>query len=241
VEEDVLERIKLVNGFIGTGDSLVSNDQAYDNIVKNQLGNVLIVKDIDTLNLVGKIISYRYKIVSLDGEVLNTGGSITGGKNKANNGLASLRNELMITKNLLAEKEQNITNIEKEIKEANEKIAMVDEQSLNINKELMILEEKLNTKQNSLHNEEKLYQQKQNEISGTNNVINKSLDKEIENILKTYYDKVKDKDLSEKELISNKKLKANLTSQIEEEEHSFKEFNTEYNKYQNNLKDIEVN
>ncbi len=241
VEEDVLERIKLVNGFIGTGDSLVSNDQAYDNIVKNQLGNVLIVKDIDTLNLVGKIISYRYKIVSLDGEVLNTGGSITGGKNKANNGLASLRNELMITKNLLAEKEQNITNIEKEIKEANEKIAMVDEQSLNINKELMILEEKLNTKQNSLHNEEKLYQQKQNEISGTNNVINKSLDKEIENILKTYYDKVKDKELSEKELISNKKLKANLTSQIEEEEHSFKEFNTEYNKYQNNLKDIEVN
>jgi len=240
VEADILARVKEIAGFIGTGDSLVTNDAIYDNIVKNQLGNVLVVKDIDALNLIGKIINYRYKIVSLDGEVLNTGGSITGGKNKANNGLASLRNELITTKNLLEERLLRINAVEKEIKTTNEEIAIVDDQSSKIGKDLMALEDKLLNKQNNLHSEEKLYDQKQNEINGTNNIINKSLDKEIESILKIYYDKVKDKDLVEKDLISDKKIKFNLTNQIEEEEHSFKEFNSEYNKYQNNLKDIEV-
>lgn len=241
IEEDILNRVKEINGFIGTGDSLVKNDSLYDNIIKNQLGNVLIVKNIDALNLIGKIINYRYKIVSLDGEILNTGGSITGGKNKVTSGITSLRNELINYQKELAIKTEKVAITEKEIKEINEEIRIVDEKSLGLEKEVAILEEKIIAKNSYFNSQEKLYNQKKNEIQGTNDIKNNSLDKEITKMLEIYYEKLKDKELTEKELLNTKKAKHNLVNDIEQEEHDYREFNSEFNKYQNSLKDIEVN
>ncbi|HOP65705.1 MAG TPA: AAA family ATPase [Bacilli bacterium] len=240
VDEEVLDRVKQVKGFIGTGDSLVKNDSIYDNIIKNQLGNVLVVEDIDALNLIGKIINYRYKIVSLDGEILNTGGSITGGKNKNTRGISSLKNELNTLTNELNNKIIKLEQIEHDIKTTNEEIAIIDEQSLTTSKEITMLEEKINAKNNYLTSEEKLYNNKKNELQGIKNIQNKSLDKEIDTILNKYYETIKEKELTEKELLNFKKEKHSLIEDIAKEEDAFKEYNSEYNKYQNNLKELEI-
>ena len=60
----------------------------------NQLGNVIVVEDIDTLNKVGKLINYKYKIVSLAGEVQYAGGAITGGSLKSTSGVLNQKYEL---------------------------------------------------------------------------------------------------------------------------------------------------
>lgn len=240
IEEDVINRISLINGFIGIGDSLVKYNMAYDAIIKNQLGNVIFVKDIDALNLIGKIINYRYKIVSLDGEILNTGGSVTGGKSKANTGISSLKNQLNSYQKELEILTSKIAEIESNIKITNEEIVLVDDKSLNISKEISILETQINTKKEYYNNQEKLFINKKNEIEGTENIQNNSLDKEIDKILATYYDKKKEKEITEKELLSIKKSKSEILDEIETEEHEYRKFNTEYNKYQNDLKTIEI-
>ncbi len=241
IEPEVIDRISQIDGFIGTGDSLVKYDNVYETIIKNQLGNVIVVRDIDVLNLIGKITSYRYKIVSLDGEILNPGGSITGGKNKNTNGISSLKRELNNYQkelNILIEK---LTGIEKEIKTTNEEIVIVDDKSLGLNKELTVLEEQISHKKDYYLSQEKLYNTKKSEIEGTKNVQNNSLDKKIDLLLENYYEKQKNKELTEKELTTLKKEKSGMSLEIEQEEYEYKKFNTEYNKYQNDLKNIEIN
>ena len=94
IDDDTLEKIKSHKSFIDIASNLVEFNTKYVNIISNQLGNVFIVKDRDAMNEIGKQINYRYKIVTLSGEILNAGGSVTGGSEKHGTGLISEKFEL---------------------------------------------------------------------------------------------------------------------------------------------------
>ena len=79
VDEMTMSLLDREDGFIGIASTLVDYDTKYKNIVENLLGNVIVVENIDAMNRIGKLIHYTYRVVSLDGEVLHTGGSVTGG------------------------------------------------------------------------------------------------------------------------------------------------------------------
>ena len=115
IQDDILNRISVVNGFVGVASDLVSYDKTYENVIKNQLGNVIIVKDIDALNLIGRIINYQYRIVSLDGEILNPGGSITGGSSASNHGKLEEKAILVDYKNKEAELNSSIETVKNDI------------------------------------------------------------------------------------------------------------------------------
>ena len=66
-------------GFISVASALVECDEKYKGIVKNLLGRILIAKDIDSANKIARAMNFRYRIVTLDGQVINAGGSFTGG------------------------------------------------------------------------------------------------------------------------------------------------------------------
>ena len=66
-------------GFISVASALVECDEQYKGIVKNLLGRILIAKDIDSANKIARAMNFRYRIVTLDGQVINAGGSFTGG------------------------------------------------------------------------------------------------------------------------------------------------------------------
>ena len=95
VDEETLRFISNMEGFIGVASTLINFDTKYSNVIKNQLGNVLVTNNIDSANAISKKINYRYKIVTLDGEVLNVGGSITGGNLKQNRNIISDKYELL--------------------------------------------------------------------------------------------------------------------------------------------------
>lgn len=82
VSSDIINDIKNINGYIGVLSDLVRYDKKYKNIVENRLGQVIVVDNERTLNIIGKLINYKYVVVSLDGEILHVGGSITGGTSK---------------------------------------------------------------------------------------------------------------------------------------------------------------
>lgn len=65
-------------GFIGFGSELVQYDPKYSNIVGSLLGNVVIAETLEQANRIAARFSYRFRVVTLEGDVVNAGGSMTG-------------------------------------------------------------------------------------------------------------------------------------------------------------------
>jgi len=66
-------------GFVGIASDLIEYSREYDNIVTSLLGRTAVCEDLDTAVIIAKKYNYRFKIVTLDGQVINAGGSMTGG------------------------------------------------------------------------------------------------------------------------------------------------------------------
>ena len=81
-------------GFVGVGDQLVSFDPRYKNVFSNLLGRVAVMENLDTAITVARKYGYKFRIVTLDGQVLNPGGSMTGGSASRSAGILSRANEL---------------------------------------------------------------------------------------------------------------------------------------------------
>ena len=81
-------------GFVGLASELVSSDGRYRGVVENLLGRTVIVTDMDAAIAMSQKYSRRFKIVTLDGQVINAGGSMTGGSTNKDAGILSRANEL---------------------------------------------------------------------------------------------------------------------------------------------------
>ncbi|WP_169083107.1 chromosome segregation protein SMC [Paenibacillus sp. PL91] len=68
-----------VEGFVGVAADLVSSDSRYAAIVNNLLGNVLLAETLEQANRIASKCQYRYRVVTLEGDIVNAGGSMTGG------------------------------------------------------------------------------------------------------------------------------------------------------------------
>ena len=81
-------------GFVGVASALVSCQDTYRGIVENLLGRTVIVTDMDAAIAIAKKYSNRFKLVTLDGQVVNPGGAMTGGSVNKEAGILSRANEL---------------------------------------------------------------------------------------------------------------------------------------------------
>lgn len=81
-------------GFVGLASELVSCDAKYNGIAKNLLGRTAVAEDLDSAVGIARRHQYRFRIVTLDGQVVNAGGSMTGGSSVKSAGLLSRRAEI---------------------------------------------------------------------------------------------------------------------------------------------------
>ncbi len=86
--------VEQCRGFVGVASELVRCDEVYRGVVRNLLGKTVIAEDMDTAIAIANRYSHRFRIVTLDGQVLNAGGSMTGGSVNKNAGILSRANEL---------------------------------------------------------------------------------------------------------------------------------------------------
>lgn len=91
LEEDDLED---QYGFIDLAYKLVKADSIYSEIIKSLLGRIAVCEDLDCAIAIAKKYNYKFKIVTLDGQVINAGGSMTGGSKISNAGFLARRNEI---------------------------------------------------------------------------------------------------------------------------------------------------
>ncbi|WP_040197501.1 chromosome segregation protein SMC [Candidatus Soleaferrea massiliensis] len=81
-------------GFIGIASDLVRHDKRYEGVYRSILGRVAIVDNIENAAAIAKRFQYRFKITTLDGQVVNLGGSFTGGSAARSGGMLSRKNEI---------------------------------------------------------------------------------------------------------------------------------------------------
>lgn len=82
------------DGYIALASELVQYEPKYSGLVSNLLGRVAVAEDIDAASLIAKRHGYKFKIVTLDGQVVNAGGSYTGGSVSRSAGLLTRKNEI---------------------------------------------------------------------------------------------------------------------------------------------------
>ena len=101
-------------GYINLASELVEYDKKYTEIIKSLLGRTVVAEDLDAAIVIAKKYGYKFKIVTLDGQVVNAGGSMTGGAKLQNAGILSRGNELEKLKGELTALEEKISVLRKE-------------------------------------------------------------------------------------------------------------------------------
>lgn len=95
-------------GFVSIASDLVSYDNKYTEIIRWLLGRTAVAEDIDSAIAIAKKYSHRFRIVTLDGQVINAGGSMTGGSRVQNAGILSRGNEIERLKGSLASMQKEL-------------------------------------------------------------------------------------------------------------------------------------
>lgn len=90
---DARERLS-DNGVVGLASELVSSDKRYAAVVSSLLGRIVVAEDLDSASAAARRMNYRYRVVTLDGQVINAGGSYTGGYTARQGGVFTRKNEI---------------------------------------------------------------------------------------------------------------------------------------------------
>ena len=240
IDSDIISKISTVYGYVGIASKLVNCSDIYKNIIENQLGNVIVCDTLDSANAVGKLINYRYKVVTIDGQVVNVGGSITGGSSIDNSNVLKDKYELDSKK----------LELDRVLGEKNELISKIN----SINNELVVLEKELLKSKNDINevNEVILFKNKRledinikyednvRELKDLSVITNNDSDNELENMLNMYYGAISNRDNINNELDSLKKKKEVLESSIVEIENIIKQDSSHINNKERTIKELEI-
>ncbi|MGM0827150.1 MAG: chromosome segregation protein SMC [Bacillota bacterium] len=148
------------SSFIGVGTDLLNYDHRFQMVISNLVGNVIITKDLKGANEIAKLIQYRYRLVTLDGDVVNPGGSMSGGTVKQKkNSLLSRKGELEEMKEKLATMESQTEKLQSQVKSLKEESSFREKKL----EEMRVKGERLRLKEQEL-----LSQLRENELSQQN-------------------------------------------------------------------------
>ncbi len=128
-------------GFIGIGSDLVKNEPKFDGIVKSVLGRIVVAEDLDCATAIAKKFGYKFRIVTLDGQLVNAGGSLTGGSSVKSAGILSRKQEIEELLKKAAAAEKLLSEGEGDYNRLKEEISAMEADSLATESELRTLSE----------------------------------------------------------------------------------------------------
>jgi len=143
IPTEMLRNIEQHKDFIGIAADLISCNPKFSNIMHHVMGNVIIARHLKAANDIAKIIKNRYRIVTLEGDIVNPGGAMTGGAskrknqslftreqelNQLNEALKKLRGKERQLQEQIQEKKRNIESIDSYMKDTQEISNTINEQ-----------------------------------------------------------------------------------------------------------------
>lgn len=134
--------IDLENGYEGIASELVSFDECYKGVVNYSLGRTVIVDDINTATFIAKKYNYKFRIITLDGQVVNSGGSFTGGSLQRSAGFFTRKQEIGELNKEVEVLEAQLVKSEKEYDRINSEYTKLSIESQGFKEQLSALKEK---------------------------------------------------------------------------------------------------
>jgi Chromosome segregation ATPases len=118
-----LNKAQAIAGFVGVASDLINYDSKVENIVKNILGNLLVSENIDAATKISAAVGRKYRVVTLDGNVVNAGGSLTGGQQRrVNSNILTRKDDLTALTKELSKKELLLDQKQKTVQDLRPKI-----------------------------------------------------------------------------------------------------------------------
>lgn len=240
VPKSVIDSLKNETGFIDIASHLVEFEPTYKDIIENQLGNVLVAKDIDAMNRIGKSTGYRYRVVTLDGEIMHTGGSLTGGSLKKQTSTLKLKSDLATTEKDLELVKENMTILQKK------NIDFLKEQEDNnttnesITREIISLSEKISQKKILVNDIKKEEENISIRLDGAQSIITNDTEKQMLSLLNSIKDKEIIKENLNNKLSELKSTRSDISSEINALDKEISEKNSEYHKILNEIHGYEL-
>lgn len=239
LDESIIERLEQINGYVGILSKLISYDKKYQNIIDNQLGNVIVAKDIDSMNLIAKILEYKFRVVSLDGSIIYAGGSISGGTLTKSN-LSNSKQELERNRNRLDDIKIKIDKLNGDIKEINNEYEIVNNNLTKFNAEIINLMTIKDSKINNLDDLEAKLKIVKSDIEGVSNLKENTLDKKLEKIMEKLNVLTIEKEKLEHKINEIKLNKDELNNKLSLLEQEVSKSNQEYKIASNELNTVSV-
>lgn len=240
LDSETIRILENIEGYIAVASNLIQYDKKYENVLKNQLGNVIVADSLEHANMIAKKIGYRYRIVTLDGEILHVGGSLTGGENSKTKNIIAEKQEL---EDKIKEREDVIRivqDIENKINEMDSKTKQFEDEQYVISKGIVELEEIIKNKQMLKKECEQTLNQVQQEIRGTMHLMNQTLSEEEDRILKEFYEAENKKKKIELALQEKQKEKQEVTEELQEFEFELRRENSLWNAKNKELNSLEI-
>lgn len=228
IKSKKINNIQSRTNFIGIASDLISYEEKYRDILESILGRTIVIDNIDEGIKFARETGHKYKVVTLEGEILNPGGSLTGGLLKSTGNILSrkrLINEF--NEKIKSTKEENVSiqerlvSIEKEIVSCKENIQSYEEEIKNLDKELIFsnssysrYEEEINSFISSI---KKLENEKENLGSNLSYTLQKKevLESQIKNIDNKHIENKQNIDVLSKELNKENEIYENEKSKFD--------------------------
>ena len=159
-----LNKAKAIAGFVGVASDLVKYDSKVGNIVKNILGNLLVAQNIDVATKISAAVARKYRVVTLDGNVVNAGGSLTGGQQRrVNSNILTRKDDLTQLTKQLSQKELSLDQKQREVQDLREQLIKLNAEKKTADEKLASFNQEKNQLENSLstyQNEEKHFNER---------------------------------------------------------------------------------
>lgn len=241
VDYDVLNTLRSSNDFIGVLSDLLTYDKKYKSIIENQLGQVLLSPDIDAATRLSRLINNRYKIVTLDGDVVNVGGSMSGGSMNQTKSVIVIKQELKHTEEKQKLLEQELEEIKLELTELNKVIAKLEETAFDLSKEKVTLKEHFDSKNNELRDLKETLEQTTKEWEQLELMSNNTLSDKEQELIKLFHEKSSEKEKIQIRINTLSKDIDILKMKLEEQQAQDKLKNSNLRNLEKTSRDLEIN
>ena len=240
VDSETLNQIRNNSDFIAVLSDLLTYNKKYQNIIENQFGTTIISKDLDSANRLSKLIRNRYKIITLDGDVINVGGSMTGGSINKTKIIITIKQELKYQEEKEHTLKTEIFSLKDELVEINNVISKIEEESYQKEKEKISISELLNSKNIDLLRVKQEYETVKKEWENLETISNNSVSEKEQELIKLFHEKSSLKEKLQLRLKSLTKEIDELKVKIEEAQATYKLKNSTLRNLEKSSRELEI-
>ena len=239
IPQDIKNSLERIDGYYGILADKIKTESMYKDVIYNQFGLVLLAKDMDSALVIAKQTMNKYKIVTLDGDVINTGGSMSGGTFYKGRSSVMIRQEIESLRRTYQALTKSRQKVLLDIKESEEKITTIEDIYYKLDKELENIKITI-TEKDKRYKELSANLVRKNESIKRLEASTDSFDQKEKELIEEFYRKSTYKEKLEKKKIflddKLKTLKSNLASFEDEDTYEGRVLK----KKQDTIKNLEI-